>query len=146
MISRAYPASIRNDWRHRAHLGDQTNGTIFQYLTIRELAQLWCVTWDYLNQEGEGPDTMREWLTDTYQSCFAAQLGVRDGYEIHSKAGWTFGYDLTSSEGGYVISPGGTYLLVVMTNRSGSPLVNLASLVPALDRVYQEYAPQKAIH
>lgn len=144
-IFRSYPEDARNLWRKRAHLEELEDEEPVHDVTVRELAQLWCVTWDYLNQEGEGPATMREWLTDTYQSAFSEQLGSRAGYESYSKAGWTWGYGPSSSEGGFVVSPGGTYLLIIMTDRSGSPGVVLAPMVRALNGAYQAYAPQKAM-
>ena len=143
-VFNAYSDNIPNLWRGRAHLGNQQWGRMYTYYSAREFAQLWCVNWDYLTTESEAADTLRDFMSRTLRSSFASELGGRAGYTVCSKAGWETGENTGCVEGGYVVSPGGAYLLVILTDRYGYPDETLSPLVSALDAAYQAYAPQKA--
>ncbi len=139
----AYDSSITDKWRARAHLNPMEWLGIYTNYSVREFAQLWTVNWDYLTQEGEIQETLRKWMGDTRYSVFAAELGIWNGYTVVSKGGWEFGEYAVSCEGGYVVSPGGTYLLCVMSDRGAHPDDLLGKMVYILDDAYQEYSTQK---
>ena len=145
-IFNAYSDDIPNLWRARVGMAEQQGGRLYTVFTCRDLSRLWCVTWDYLSQETEITANLHEWLGNSLHSCFAKVLGGRDGYQVCAKPGWNpdpTEADTCCVEGGYVVSPGGTYLLVIMADRAGFPDEVYEGLVRALDDAYQEYAPQK---
>ncbi len=139
-VFHSYDVNIYNQWRERARLNNQQYGQSYTYYSTREFAQLWLVNWDYLTSEGDAPETLRTWMSDSAHSSYAAVLGTLDGYTVCSKAGWEYGSLSASSEGGYIVSPGGTYLLCVMTDTNGDPDKVLADLVALLDEAYQTNA------
>lgn len=147
LIFNAYSDNIPNLWRARVGMPNQRWGRMYTNLTCRELAQLWCVTWDFLSQENEITEDLHVWLGESHHSCLAAVLGSREGYQVSAKAGWnpdSTEADTTCVEGGYVVTPDGTYLLVMMMDRAPYPDVAYADLVRALDDAYQWYVPRKA--
>ena len=139
-----YDENTPNRWRWRAGLGNQQTGRMYTDYSTRDFARLWCLNWDYLTGDAAAAPVLRGWMEATYDSAFAAVLGGRAGYTVCSKAGWEFGELRACNEGGYVVTPGGTYLLCIMTDRGARPHEFLADLVSLLDQAYQEYAPQKA--
>ncbi len=140
----AYNENTPNEWRARAHLGKQQWGRMYTRYTTRDNAKLWLVDWDYLMGPGDAPATMREWMSDSKKCAFSKVLGSREGYTVCSKAGWESGENNGCNEGGFIQTPGGTYLLVVMSSLGGYPDEVFDDLVEILDEAYQEYAPQKA--
>ena len=116
---------------------------MYTYCTVRELAQLWCVSWGFLTRDTDAAQTLGEWLSSGLHSCFAAEFGGLNGYTVRSKAGWSPAENLACSEGGYVVTPDGTYPLCIMTDRPGYPDELLAPLVRALDDAYRAYVPRK---
>ena len=100
--------------------------------------------WDSLTGEGEAPAKLRDWMSASRKCAFAKVLGERDGYIVCSKAGWESGENTGCNEGGFIVSPGGTYLLITMSSMSGYPEDVFDELVGILDEAYQTYAPLKA--
>ena len=140
-----YSDYIPNQWRHRAHLGNQRTGRMYTNLTPREFAQLWCVNWDYLSRDNDVARTLTDFMSRTYRSAFVSELGGRAGYAVCSKAGWEGStHPTTCCEGGYITTSAGQYLLVIMTDRAGYPDETLSPLVDALDRAWWDYVPRRA--
>lgn len=138
--------NISNAWRKKARLDGQYWDRLYTNYSTREFAQLWCVTWGYLIKDTETTNTLRGWMSASRHSCFADAFGGREGYTVCSKAGWENTAEKKACcEGGFLVTPGGTYLLCVMTDWSGYPEAVFSGLVNALDEAYQEYAPQKAM-
>ena len=136
--------NISNAWRAKARLDGQYWDRLYTNYSTREFAQLWCVTWGYLIKDTETTNTLREWMGQTHHSVFVEELGGKEGYTTVSKAGWESGETAAVCEGGFVVTPSGTYLLCLMSSRPGYAEEVFAGLVRALDEAYQEYAPQKA--
>ena len=146
LIFNSFSDNIPNLWRARVGMGTQKWGRMFTGLTCRDMARLWCVTWDYLSQDTDITRDLHVWLGNSRHSCLAKVLGSRDGYQVTAKPGWNpdpTEADTSSVEGGYVVSPDGTYLLVMMSDRASYPDDLFEDLVTLLDEAYQEYAPRK---
>ena len=137
--------NISNAWRAKAGLGGQYWDRLYTDYSTREFAQLWCVTWDYLRKDTETTNSLREWMSNSVHSAFAAAFGGREGYTVCSKAGWERDEKEGCCEGGYIVTPGGTYLLCIMTAKMAYPEDVLDDLARVLDEAYQEYSPQKAM-
>ena len=138
-----YDANTFNKWREKAHLDKQDWGKQYTRYTTRQFAQLWLANWDYLKGDSDAAKKLREWMEDSRQSAFAAVFGQMSGYTNCSKPGWESGDNATCNEGGYVVTPDGTYLLCIMCDDEAYPDEKLVDLVKVIDEAYRAYAPDK---
>ena len=143
-VFNSYNDNIPNQWRERAHLGKQQWGRMYTNYSTRDNAKLWLCDWDFLSGDSEAARALCSWMEASRASAFAAVVGEREGYINCSKAGWESDTVHGCNEGGFIQTPGGTYLLVIMTSQGGTPDRVLTGLVSVLDDAYQAYAPQKA--